>query len=144
MQRRNRSQGDGQVPAGYVVDYDYILKEQIDINKKLYVAEIGYDSWNATQYVINAEQAGLPMAVYSQTLGSFNKPTKFFEMLIRSGKCIIDANPALDWMFANVELREDHYENVKPVKANGEKNNKIRFLSLPCLKRRIITMLIWR
>ena len=111
--------------AGNVVDYDYILKEQIDINKKLYVAEIGYDSWNATQYVINAEQAGLPMAVYSQTLGSFNKPTKFFEMLIRSGKCIIDANPALDWMFANVELREDHYENVKPVKANGEKNNKI-------------------
>lgn len=111
--------------AGNVVDYDYILKEQIDISKKLYVAEIGYDSWNATQYVINAEQAGLPMTAYSQTLGSFNKPTKFFEMLIRSNKCIIDANPALDWMFANVELREDHYENVKPVKANGEKNNKI-------------------
>lgn len=111
--------------AGNVVDYDYILKEQIDINKKLYVAEIGYDSWNSTQYVINAEQAGLPMAAYSQTLGSFNKPTKFFEMLVRSGRCIIDANPALDWMFANVELKEDMYENCKPVKANAEKNNKI-------------------
>ena len=65
------------------------------------------------------------MAAYSQTLGSFNKPTKFFEMLVRSGRCIIDTNPALDWMFANVELKEDHYENVKPVKANAEKNNKI-------------------
>jgi phage terminase large subunit-like protein len=46
-------------------------------------------------------------------------------MLVRSGKCIIDTNPAVDWCFGNVELMIDHNENTKPTKANGEKNNKI-------------------
>ena len=111
--------------AGNVVDYDYILKDQLENYKKLYMMEIGYDSYNATQYVIKAEEEGLPMTAYSQTLSSFNKPTKFFEMLVRSEKCIIDSNPAVDWCFANCELMIDHLENCKPVKANGEKNNKI-------------------
>ena len=87
--------------------------------------DVGYDSYNASMYVIKAEEAGLPMVAYSQTLSSFNKPTKFFEMLVRSEKCIIDSNPAVDWCFANCELMIDHLENCKPVKANGEKNNKI-------------------
>lgn len=111
--------------SGNVVDYEYILKDQLENYKKLYMMEVGYDSYNATQYVIKAEEEGLPMTAYSQTLSSFNKPTKFFEMLVRSEKCIIEANPAVEWCLANVELMFDHYENCKPTKANGEKNNKI-------------------
>lgn len=111
--------------SGNVVDYEYILKDQLSNYSKLYMSEVGYDSYNATQYVISAENAGLPMTAYSQTLSSFNKPTKFFEMLVRSNKCIIDTNPAVDWCFGNVELMWDHFENCKPCKSNGEKNNKI-------------------
>ena len=109
--------------AGNVVDYNHILKDQLEVNKKLY--DYGYDSYNATQWAINAEEQGLPLTAYSQTLGSFNKPTKLFEMLVRSGKCIIDANPAVEWCFGNVELMFDHQENCKPTKSNGDKNNKI-------------------
>ena len=72
-----------------------------------------------------AEENGLPLTIYSQTLGSFNKPTKFFEMLVRSGKCIIDKNPAVEWCLCNCELAFDFAENCKPVKANGDKNRKI-------------------
>lgn len=111
--------------AGNVVDYNHILKDQLEVNKKLYIADYGYDSYNATQWAINAEEQGLPLTAYSQTLGSFNKPTKLFEMLVRSGKCIIDANPAVEWCFGNVELMFDHQENCKPTKSNGDKNNKI-------------------
>ena len=111
--------------AGNVVDYEHILRDQLEVNKILYFNDIGYDSYNATQYVINAEEAGLPMIAYSQTLSSFNRPTKFFEMLVKSKKCIIDSNPAVDWCFANVELGLDHNDNMKPFKANGNKNNKI-------------------
>jgi phage terminase large subunit-like protein len=111
--------------AGNVVDYEYILKDQLETGKTLSYVDIGYDSYNATQYTINAEEAGLPMAKYSQTLSSFNGPTKFIQMLILSGKCIIDSNPAVDWMFGNVELIRDHNDNVKPYKANGDKNAKI-------------------
>lgn len=111
--------------AGNVVDYNHILKDQLEVNKKLYIADYGYDSYNATQWAINAEEQGLPLTAYSQTLGSFNKPTKLFEMLVRSGKCIIDANPAVEWCFGNVELMFDHQENCKPTKSNGDKANKI-------------------
>lgn len=110
---------------GNVVDYNHILKDQVKISNQLMTMECGYDSYNATQYVINAQDAGLPMVPYSQTLASFNKPSKFFEMLVRSGKCIIDANPAVEWCLMNVELMFDHNENCKPAKANGNKENKI-------------------
>lgn len=110
---------------GNIVDYNFILKDQLSNYKHLFIADIGYDSYNAQAYVLNAEQEGLPMASYSQTLGSFNKPTKFFEMLVRSEKCIIDTNPAVEWCLSNAELIFDANENCKPSKANGDRNKKI-------------------
>lgn len=111
--------------SGNTVDYNYILKDQLELNSKLQIIDYGYDTYNATSWAISAEQQGLPLCAYSQTLGSFNRPTKFFEMLVRSGKCIIDKNIVTDWCFSNCELSFDHLENCKPVKANGEKSNKI-------------------
>ena len=111
--------------SGNVVDYDTILKDQLELSKKLDIIDYGYDAWNSTQWAINAETNGLPIVTYSQTLASFNKPTKFIEMLILSGKCIIDSNIMTDWCFSNCELMIDHMENYKPTKANGERNNKI-------------------
>ena len=46
-------------------------------------------------------------------------------MLVRSEKCIIDSNPAVEWCLTNAELCFDHQENCKPVKANGDSNKKI-------------------
>lgn len=113
------------VTEGNVIDYNYILKTLLGISKDVELVDIGFDSYNSTQFVINAEAEGLPMAAYSQTLSSFNAPTKFFTMLVLSKKCIIDNNPVFDWMMANVEIGEDHNNNQKPFKAQGNKNNKI-------------------
>lgn len=119
--------------AGNVVDYDEILKEQHKNCKNFMMLDIGYDRLNATQYVTNAQKLGLRMTEYSQTLGSFNKPTKFMQWLILSDKCIIDANPAVEWMFGNVELMWDHYENCKPGKQGGPKSqNKIDCIISMC------------
>lgn len=111
--------------SGNVVDYDWILKDQLSIAKDIYLVDYGYDSYNASMWAIKAEENGLPLTAFSQTLGNFNKCTKFFEMLVRSGKCIIDKNPAVEWCLSNCELMFDHQENCKPVKANGDKNRKI-------------------
>lgn len=113
--------------SGNVTDYDEILADQIRIIKVNDLDLIGvyYDSWNATQYAINATEEGLPLEPYSQTLGNFNKPTKFMELLILSEKCIIDTNPCVKWCFANVELKYDYNDNCKPVKSGGDKSKKI-------------------
>ncbi len=120
-----RRRGWVYVTEGNVIDYNYILKTLLDVSKEVELIDVGYDSYNSTQFIISAESEGLPMVTYSQTLSSFNAPTKFFTMLVLSKKCIIDNNPVFDWMMANVELGEDHNSNQKPFKAQNNKNNKI-------------------
>lgn len=110
---------------GNVVDYDYILKDILQVYEDTYLLAIGYDSWNATQFAINATSEGLPLYPYSQSIGNFNKPTKAFEMLLREGKVIMDYNPVVRWCFNNVELKWDYNANCKPNKAIDDKSKKI-------------------
>ena len=111
--------------SGNVVDYDEILRMMKDTTIPLYLLNIYYDQYNATQWAINATEEGLPLEPYSQTVGNFNKPTKYLEMLIKSEKCIIDTNPCVRWCFSNVELKYDYNDNCKPIKSGGDKTRKI-------------------
>lgn len=112
------------VTPGNVTDYDYILNKIKEIDKKVQVVKISYDSWNATQFAINATEAGMNMSPYSQSLGNFNKPTKEFERLLLSGHIVLDNNEMVRWCFQNCCLKSDYNENVKPVKG-GTKYQKI-------------------
>lgn len=111
--------------SGNVVDYDFILADQIKLYEKTYMINVAFDQWNATQYAINATEEGLPLVPYSQAVGNFNKPTKYLEMLIRQGRVIIDNNPIVRWCFGNVSLKIDANENCKPTKANNDRARKI-------------------
>jgi phage terminase large subunit-like protein len=113
------------ITSGNVVDYEYILNDQVKVTSKLQLIAMEYDSWNATQWAINATNIGLPLQPYSQAFGNFNKPTKFLEMIILSDKVVIDNNPCIKWCFSNVELKVDHNDNCKPIKSNNDKNKKI-------------------
>lgn len=85
------------------------------------IINVAYDSYNATQFAINATSAGLPLQPYSQTLANFNRPTKEFERLILSGTIILDSNPINQYCFSNVALKSDHNGNVKPDKSSRYK-----------------------
>lgn len=113
------------VTSGNVVDYDYILNDQCKINEQTYLVNVAYDSWNATQWAINATDEGLPLAPYSQAVGNFNKPTKYLEMLIRKGMVVIDNNPIVRWSFNNVSLKFDAHDNAKPTKSGNDSSKKI-------------------
>lgn len=106
------------VTEGNVQDYDYILNLICEIDKKIPIVGIYYDTWNAVQFAVNATNLGLPMYPYSQTLGNFNRPTKAFEMLLKSGRVVMDYNPMVLWCFANATLKADFNDNVKPIKAD--------------------------
>lgn len=119
---RYKRNGQLNVTPGNVTDYDYILNKimalQTDYN--LYIQGIYYDSWNATQFAINATAQGLPMFPYSQSIGSFNKPTKEFERLIKSDRVTIDNNDITRWCLSNVALKTDWNDNAKPVKSGAD------------------------
>lgn len=116
-----RRQGLITITPGNVVDYDFILNDIMDIGRIVSLQKIAYDSWNSTQFVINATDAGLPMEPFSQALGNFNRPTKEMERLILSGKAVIDNNPINRHCFRNVVMARDRNGNTKPSKQFEEK-----------------------
>ena len=107
------------------VDYDFILKDLLNIAQNVTLLNTASDMWNARQFLKNAQDEGLSMDPFSQSLQSFNIPTKYFEILLREGKVIIDANVVTRWCFSNAVLRFDHNDNCKPVKADDDKTKKI-------------------
>ena len=109
------------ITPGNVTDYDYILNDILDANKILRINNIGYDAWNATQFVINATDHFLPMEPFSQAIGNFNKPTKEMERLILSGHVIMDNNEITRYCYRNVVMARDRNGNVKPSKQFDEK-----------------------
>lgn len=111
------------ITAGNVTDYDYILNDIKKLSEHIYIDKIAYDTYNASQFAINATTEGLPLEPFSQNLGSFNRPTKEFERLLKSGKVIIDNNEITRYCFSNVTLKYDYCDNVKPVKTVAQ--NKI-------------------
>lgn len=109
------------ITPGNVVDYDFILNKIIEIGNILNIVSIGYDSWNATQFVINCTDKGLPMEPFSQSIGNFNKPTKELERLLLSGVAVIDNNIINRHCFRNVVMARDKNGNTKPSKQFEEK-----------------------
>jgi phage terminase large subunit-like protein len=116
-----RRTGDLTVTPGNVTDYDYIQNDIMKVAEVIPVANIVYDSYNATQWAINCTNAGLPMTPYSQTMGNFNRPTKELERIVLSRKAVFDNNMITRECFRNVVLKSDHNGNVKPVKSVDKK-----------------------
>ena len=109
------------VTHGNVIDYDCILEDILKTDSKIFMMKIGYDAWNATQFVINAENRGLPMEPVSQSIGNFNRPTKEMERSILSAQVVIDNNPITRFCFRNVVMKVDYNGNTKPSKQFNDK-----------------------
>ena len=105
---------------GNVTDYDYITSDLLTASDQVLIQAIAYDRWNSTQWAIDAEAAGLPLMMYSQSIGNFNGPTKEIERLLLSQMIEVDNNEITRWQFRNVTLKYDHNNNCKPVKKLGE------------------------
>lgn len=111
------------VCPGNVTDYNTITRNLLEINDLLYIDNIYYDKWNATQWAIDATNEGLPIKECAQSTGAFNRPTKELERLMLSGNVIIDNTDITRYCFRNVELAIDMHGNIKPDKAKSK--NKI-------------------
>lgn len=109
------------ITPGNVTDYDYILNDILDAQRWVNIVKIAYDTWNATQFTINATEKGLPMEPYSQVIGNFNRPTREMERLLLSGQAVIDNNTINRHCFRNVVMARDRNGNIKPTKQYEEK-----------------------
>ena len=112
--------------CGNVVDYEEVTKVILQIAERYTIGGVFYDSYNATSWAIDCTAKGLPLIPFSQSLFSYNRPTKEFERLVKMGNCRIDNNILTRFCFDNVELKFDHNENCKPVKKGFAKGGSAK------------------
>jgi len=124
LYRRWKREGYAIITNGTVTDYDNIL--ELLGNFPLTISSIAFDPWNATQFVISGQSVfGLNFEPYSQSIFNFNRPTREFERLLKSGKVVLDNNPITRWCFSNCVLKhEPSCDNVKPIKSGSGKSEK--------------------
>ena len=119
------AKGDLIVTDGNVVDYRKItadintVKEEYGCN----IMGVAYDKYNATQWALEMQDEGYNLIEFSQSLSSFNRPTKELERLIMSNQTVIDDNRMTKYCFKNVVLKYDYNNNCKPDKSRN--TNKI-------------------
>lgn len=112
--------------CGNVVDYDEVTKVILQIAERYTIGGVFYDSYNATQWAIDCTAKGIFLIPFSQSLFSYNRPTKAMIRLVKMGTCRIDNNILTRFCFDNSELKFDHNENCKPVKKGFAKGGSAK------------------
>nr|DAJ82056.1 MAG TPA: Large Terminase [Caudoviricetes sp.] len=112
--------------CGNVVDYDEVTKVILQIAERYTIGGVFYDSYNATQWAIDCTAKGIPLIPFSQSLFSYNRPTKEMTRLVKMRTCRIDNNILTRFCFDNSELKFDYNENCKPVKKGFAKGGSAK------------------
>jgi phage terminase large subunit-like protein len=119
------SQGFLILTPGDVTDYDFVADQmRKDAAHLGNVVGIGYDRWNSSQMILDAEADGLPMVKVGQGYASLSAPLKELDRLTRVGtaeKPMLrhGGNPVLRWNADNLRPAMDPSGNLKPDKAKS-------------------------
>ena len=104
---------------GDVIDYDRIESAFVDDRGRHQIAEVGFDPYNATQFVVNMQEKGFEMVRVPQTFLSLSPTTKELLKLILEGKIRFGGNPVSRAHANNLMVLEDNHSNIKPTKEKG-------------------------
>jgi phage terminase large subunit-like protein len=103
--------------AGDQVDYSFVRKRIVELNRKYSVQDIGFDPYNATYLCQQLrDQDGLNMVEFRQGAKSYNEPMKYTLGLVESGRLLHNNNPVLRWMAGNIAAEMDSNDNLRPNK----------------------------
>ncbi|MCK6478588.1 MAG: terminase large subunit [Planctomycetaceae bacterium] len=115
-------EGHLRTTPGSVVDYDFIFRTIVDeLAPRYRVKEIGYDPWNALQFALQLEKAGLQPVEVRQGPKTLSTSCKVLHALTRARRVHHDGNRAMSWCVSNAAVKEDENENIRPVKANPKR-----------------------
>lgn len=116
---------------GNVVDYARVRADIAAETDRLgcTVAEVAYDTWNATETALEMQNAGYVMVPTIQGYKSLNAPAKEIERVVMASTpdrplFRHGGNPVLRWMADCVEVMQDPAGNIKPAKPDRRKSSK--------------------
>ena len=115
-------EGHLRTTPGSVVDYDFIFRTIVDeLAPRYRFKEVGYDPWNALQFALQLEKAGLQPVEVRQGPKTLSTACKVLHALTRARRVHHDGNRAMAWCVSNAAVKEDENENIRPMKANPKK-----------------------
>ncbi|EKS4344841.1 terminase large subunit [Clostridium botulinum] len=109
------------VTPGAVIDYAFV-KQWIQEQEKKYnlkIKEIGYDPYNATQFVQEMEQEGYVMVEVRQGSFTLNEPTKDFRDQVYDKKLEHSGDGLLTWAIGNAVTKQNAQEFIMLDKAKS-------------------------
>ena len=119
------------ITDGNVVDYNAVLAKIGELNQIFVIDAIYYDKWNATQFAIEAVNAGFNMIEFSQAIGNYNACFKeLTKAILEEDKVIMDKSYNILWQAGNVIVKQDINGNQKPTKET--QGNKIDGIIAMC------------
>ena len=107
------------VTDGNVTDYEYIIRDIVQLGQIYNIDTVAYDPWNSSVIVPKLVERGVTMEPFTQTIGNYAAPTKEFERLVGLGVIDHYDNPVARWMLSNVVIREDVNGNKRPDKSKS-------------------------
>jgi phage terminase large subunit-like protein len=117
------TQGHIIATPGNVVDYAAVVGKMAEAQQMFSLQEIGFDPYNATMAVQQAERMGIKMVPVSQNFSTISQPTKELERRLVAGILRHPNNAALNWMADNIEVRTGPNGVIAPNKP-AEKSGK--------------------
>lgn len=95
------------------IDYAYIEKQIIELDKMLSITTVSYDPYNADTIVDNLEKYGIECLEYIQTASWMHPPTKKLELMVLDEEIEHNGNKVQNWMMGNVVIMTDTNGNMK-------------------------------
>ena len=125
MFKKWEDEGHLNIMEGYMIDLNKIEERIADLYTTLNIHEVCVDPYHARQLTFNLDQLDIEVVEVGQTVKNFTEVIKTIEGYIDSQFIMHDNNPVMTWMIGNVDVIIDRNENVFPIKANDNINNKI-------------------
>ena len=109
------------ITEGDNTDYDVILHDLLEINKKFKIRTLFFDAWNISYFYEQMEKNGLPVSKFNQSTGYMSPPTKRIGEMIHTKEVDFGRNPITRWMFSNVDIKNVGSGLIKMVRVNKQK-----------------------
>jgi len=110
-----RDQGHLTATPGDTTDFRFIEKQIREDAERFNVREVAYDRFLAEQLVQNLIDDGITMVPFGQNIGNITGPAKALERMYGPNFHHGD-HPVLNWNAANVAVKRDENNNIKPDK----------------------------
>lgn len=114
--------------SAYITDYAYIVSWLHEMQEKysLEFVAIGYDRHNISGILSLLEDFGCPVLEVVQSARALNDATRSIQLMVRSQMLRHDANNKLmTWSFANAELDENSFGEIKVEKRSSKRYRRI-------------------